>query len=448
MLELDRTVRDTKLFNLFYARLQLLGSNLNSRVRGGPLFTIVSALVAMVSDAMEEVAQLYHKLNPATTSGDFQDEVLGFFERPRYQATACEQTFTLLRKAVDASSPVVVPLGAAIQTSVQQDGQVRSYTITAAADSATMGIGQWILPLVFKASDPGALSVISSAQLMEIASGFSGVQVISGRWIGAAGDPLLTLGDVGSETIEKWLINNAQFFEQNYRVMGRDKESDPDHYERCIERWSEQSVGSTDLAYESWAKNYVDPVTGSTPFAAAKVTTNQTFSSVLGKHPTLQPLQNAFTYFMGVEVAVALTSGTVPSPSQLQALADYLFTTKPHTDKVWVRGPNQILVASTDPVLCAVTYKGPVAMQSQIFDLVLSFFLYDSTRASNYRGLGGAIYKSDLVYAIRALSPEIYDVHIAFILAGKLDAQGDIKLVEFDQIIVQVPTASVTVVAS
>lgn len=448
MLELDRTVRDTKLFNLFYARLQLLGSNLNSRVRGGPLFTIISAFIAMVSDAMEEVASIYMKLNPATTSGDMQDQVLGFFERPRYQATACEQTFTLLRKSADSSLSVVVPLGAAIQTSIQQDGQVRSYSIPSVADAATMGIGSWILPMVFKASDVGALSVISSAQLMEIASGFSGVYVFSGRWIGAAGDPLVTLGDVGTETIEKWLINNAQFFEQNYRVMGRDKESDSDHYQRCIERWSEQSVGSTDLAYESWAKNYVDPATGSTPFAAAKVTTNQTFSSALGKYPTLQPLQNAFTYFMGVEVAVALTSGTVPSASQRQALADYLFTMKPHTDKVWVRGPNQITVLSTDPVLCAVTYRGPVAMQSEIFDLVLSFFLYDSTRESNYRGLGGAIYKSDLVYAIRALSAEIYDVHITFALAGKLDGLGDIHLVEFDQIIVQVPTTSITVVAS
>lgn len=448
MLELDRTVRDTKLFNLFYARLQLLGSNLNSRVRGGPLFTIVSALVAMVSDAMEEVSELYRRLNPATTSGDIQDDVLGFFERPRYEATACEQTFTLLRKAVDAALPVVVPLGAAIQTSVQQDGQVRSYTISATADAATMGIGQWILPLVFKASDPGALSVISSAQLMEIASGFSGVYVFSGRWIGVSGDPLLTLGDVGTETIEKWLIANAQNFEQNYRVMGRDKESDSDHYQRCLERWSEQSAGSTAAAYESWAKNYVDPVTGSAPFAAAKVTNNQTFSSGVATDPVLQPLQNAFTYFMGVEVAVALTSGTFPSPTQRQALADYLFTMKPHTDKVWVRGPNPVLVISTDPVLCAVTYKGPAAMQTQIFDLVLSFFLYDSTRESNYRGLGGVIYKSDLVYAIRALSTEIYDVHIEFNLAGKLDAQGDIKLVEFDQIIVQTPTASVTVAAS
>lgn len=447
MLELDRTVRDTNLFNLFYARLASLGSKLNSRVRPGPLFSLISAFVAMVSDAMEEVADLWAQFNPATATGAAQDVVLGFFERPRYQSAACEQTFTILRTVLDSTSPVVIPLGAAIQTSMQQDGSVRSYSIANAGDSLIMAAGVNVVTTTFTAVEPGALGVISAAQLMEISSGFSGPYVIAGRWTGDA-NPLVTLGTAGNETIEKWLINNAASFEQVFRVVGRDQESDSDFYARCTDRWSEQSSGSTDKSYESWAKNYIDPLTGSAPFASARVTANQLYNAGVGVAPASQPLINGFTYFMGVEVAVAMVSGTIPTDSQLQKLSDYLVTKKPHTDKVWTRGPNQIVLTSGSPVLCSISYKGPASFQSEVFDIALSYFRYDAGRSSNYRGLGGSIYVSDLVHAIRSVSSEIYDVHVTLALAGKLTAQGDIQLAPFDQIVLNAPTSSIVVAVS
>ena len=65
MVELDRTARDTQFFNRFYFRLSLLGSPLNSRVRGGALASLVSAFIAMVSDAIEDVKELFVQTNPA-----------------------------------------------------------------------------------------------------------------------------------------------------------------------------------------------------------------------------------------------------------------------------------------------------------------------------------------------------------------------------------------------
>lgn len=446
MLELDRSARDSQMFNRFYFRLGLLGSALNSRIRGGPLATLVSAFVAMISDVAEEIQELYVQTNPATsTNPDLQDQALGFFERERYRVTPCEQTFTLLRPLASAGASVLVPSGAAIQTAVQQDGKTRSYTISQASDGGVLDLGETHKAFVFKATEPGSIGVIPAAQLMEIASGFSGPYVVAGRWTGPD-DPLSTLGTTGNETIEKWLINNAPQFEQVYRVLGRDQESTEDFYARCVSRWTEQSVGSTAAAYESWVTSYVDPATGASPFSAARVTNLQTFFVAMSVAPANQITYNNTTYFTGVEVAVALSSGATPDNALLQALADYLYLKKPHTDKVWVRPPTPVVVAAGS-ILCEVSYKGPASYQAAIHALVLSFFRYDASAPSNYRGLGSSIYQSDIVHAIRLLSSEIIDVHVTFTLPGRVDAAGDIDIMAFEQIQIDQPTTAIVVEA-
>ena len=447
MVELDRTARDTQFFNRFYFRLGLLGSPLNSRVRGGALASLVSAFIAMVSDAIEDVKELFIQTNPATsTNPDLQDQALGFFERPRYRSTPCEQAFTLLRPLASSGAGLIVPLDAAIQTSVQQDGKVRSYTLFQESDAGTIEIGETHKTFYFKATESGTLGVIAAAQLMEIASGFAGPYVVAGRWTGGA-DPLSTLGTTGNETIEKWLINNAPNFEQVYRVVGRDEEGNEEFYARCVSRWSEQSTGSTAAAYESWARSYVDPATGSAPFASARVTGNQQYLGGISVAPEDQLTLSGTTYFMGVEVAVSLASGATPATSLLRDLADYLFLKKPHTDKVWVRPPDTVNVAAGS-ILCEISYQGPASFQEQIHALALSFFRFSVDAPLNYRGLGSTIYISDLVYAIRSLSSDIVDAHVVFTLPGKIDALGNIDLLPYEQINVVEPTTAITVEVS
>lgn len=443
MLELDRPTRDDALLKRFYARLFLLGSKLNSRISGGPIYTMALSFVGMVSDVMDEVILLFSNYNPATAKGAAQREVLGFFEIPYLAAAACAQTFTILRTA--SVSPLVIPVGSTIQTPRQQDGSVRSYTIGADPDfSITIPIGSKIGSTTFTDTKPGSAGIISTPQPLEIASGFSGAYVFAGKWIGVSLDPLSTLGTAGNETIDKWFINNIANFEIAYRTLGRDDETDESYYARCRGRWDAQAVGATAGSYESWVKEYLDPLTNNAPFVSAKVTDSQVFMDSYGTHPALQPLSNAATYIMGVEVAVATAYGTLPTPTQKQALADALYLLKPHTDRVWVRGPLPVYVTIGNPV-AAVSYLGPASFLDEVTSVCTSFFSYDPDRKENYRGLGSEIYQSDLTHAVRSISDLIDDVRVVFDLPGNVNSDGDIVLAAFEQIVVEDPSSCVTV---
>lgn len=443
MLELDRATRDDTLLKRFYARLQLLGSKLNSRISGGPIFTIAQAFTAMVSDVMDEVIILYSRYNPATATGAAQREVLGFFEIPYLSAAACSQTFTIIRTT--SASPLVIPVGATIQTPRQQDGSVRSYTIGDEPDfSITIAIGSKIGMTTFTDTKVGSAGIISTPQPLEIASGFSGAYVFAGKWIGASADPLSTLGTVGNETIDKWFINNVGNFEMAYRTLGRDDESDESYYARCTSRWDTQAVGATAGSYESWVKNYLDPLTNNAPFVSAKVTDSQIFVAATCTDPALQPLVDGSTYIIGVEVAVATAYGTFPTPAQKQAIADSLYTLKPHTDRVWVRGPLPVYVTTGNPV-ASISFLGPASFLDEISSVCTSFFAFDPSRKENYRGLGSEIYRSDLVHAVRSISDLIDDVRVVFTLPGSVNPDGDIILESFEQIVVEDPTTCVTV---
>ena len=80
--------------------------------------------------------------------------------------------------------------------------------------------------------------------------------------------------------------------------------------------------------------------------------------------------------------------------------------------------------------------------------MALSFFRFSADAPLNYRGLGSTIYISDLVYAIRSLSPDIVDAHVVFTLPGKIDALGNIDLLPYEQINVVEPTTAITVEVS
>lgn len=79
--------------------------------------------------------------------------------------------------------------------------------------------------------------------------------------------------------------------------------------------------------------------------------------------------------------------------------------------------------------------------------VVRSFFVYDETYKSNYSGLGDTIYKSDLIHAIRSLSSTILDVKVSFTPAdsSKLDADGNLALLYFDQVLMASPDTAIVV---
>lgn len=437
MIELDRTTRDQALLAQLYLRLLALGSRLNSKIAGGPLYTILSACMSMMSDAYAEVVSLLVAYSPATATGAAQDQALGFFELPRFQPQQSEQTFTLMR--TDASAALVIAAGASIQTGQLESGKTYAYKVLA-RDAATMPIGTYFLPVVFQSIESGSVTALTVPQVMQVVSGLSGVSVVAGLYDGTLANPLSTM----TGTLDAWLLANLvppSHFSMPSRVEGRDKELDDVWRARCFARWASLAVGSTDHSYETWARDFVDPDTGNSPVAVASVSTNQTFSAAVGVAPAVQPLVDGFTYAMGVEVAIAFQSGLAPAPPDLQKIADYLAPLIPHTDKVWVRPPN-IVTAGAGSV--AVTISGPASFLADATAIVESFFIYDGARPGNYQGLGATIYQSSIIQALRDLSPLIIDVKVVFTLAGKVVA-GDIVLAAFDQISMPTPSTAITI---
>lgn len=441
MIEFDRTTRDAVLMNSMYQRLLALGSKLNSRLAGGPVFTLISAFVAAVSDICEEIASLFYAYNPLTAVGSAQDQVLGFFELPRLQPTRAEQTFTFMRTV--ATAALTIPFGAAIQTGLRESGKTYSYKVVRLPDAVTMPIGVYFVSVTLQSTEIGLVTSLVTPQVMQVVSGVSGVQVVAGLWDASSLNPLATLG---TDTMDVWLSKNAQHFSMSFRVQGRDIEGPVEFRARCFARWDEQSVGSTSGAYESWAKGYVDAATGNKPVTSARVTTNQVFVAAINTHPTSQPLVDGATYVMGVEVAVASPSQAFWALPDLQAIADHIVLEIPHTDKVWVRGPNLVVADAVGMyATCAITLRGGAAWQAEAHAVAQSFFLFDATRASNYRGLGSTIYASDIVQSLRDLSSDIEDVKVVFTLAGKV-VNGDIVLAPFDQLTMVTPSTAITVV--
>lgn len=435
MFEMDRDTRDSWLQKLFYARLSALGSSLNSKVTGGPLLTLILAFVWAISDAVDEVLALLLLFNPSTATGPAADQALAFFERPRLLAVESEQVFTILR--ADAASPLVVSDGATIQCAMLQSGKTFTYTVQP-GEGVTIPAGTFYAKVVFKSAEKGLATALIAPQSMDQISGFSATCfVVAGAWDDSSSNPLSTMTD----TFDAWLTTNLTHFGMSFRVQGRDDESDDAWRARCFARWDELSTGSTAAAYESWARSYVDPASGNAPVALAKVTQNQVFHSASCYDPVLQPLIDGQEYIMGVEVAVAFQEGAIPAPADLTAIADYLLPQIPQTDKVWVRGPNQVVAGAGT---CVLTVRGSSALQSDIHDLVASFFVYDATRPANYQGLGATIYQSEVIQAVKNLSAEILDVKVAFTLAGKV-VSGDIVLDPFDQIQMASPDTAIVV---
>lgn len=435
MLDRDRGIRDRDLVNMFYLRLAGLGSSLNSRISGGPLYTLILAFITMVSDAFDDCLALFQSYSPSTSTGAIQKQVLGFFGLTPFASTSCAQTFTVIRS--DASSPLVIPDGAVIQTQMDSSGKVRSYRVQV-GDGITIAAGTYFAHVIFQALEVGSKTTISTPMQMQIASGVSGsgVYVFSGRLDTLVSNPLSTLSPTYS--IASWLIDSASSFSMASRLLGRDPETDTEYYQRCISRWDEQAVGSTAASYEAWAMSYLDLLTGNSPVVAAKVTGNQIFS--LGcVAPSSQYLLINQEYIMGVEVAVAFRN-TVASPSDLSLIANHLMMTRPHTDRVWVRPINPVFA---NLGFCSIVMKGPASFVDQVFILVSSFFVYNSDHASNYQGLGSQIYKAEIIYAIKQLSPLIENVKVVFVLPGRLTSDGDIDLLPYDQIVMASPSSSI-----
>ena len=433
MIELDRTTRDQTLLSQLYLRLLALGSRLNSKIKGGPLYTILSACMSMISDAYDEIVALLAAYSPGTSTGAAQDQALGFFELPRFQAQQSEQTFTLMR--TDASAALVIAAGASIQTGQLESGKTYTYSVLL-GDAVTMPIGTYFLPVVFQSIESGSVTALTVPQTMQVVSGLPGISAVAGLYDGTLANPLSTM----TGTLDAWLLANIIHFTMPSRVEGRDKELDDVWRARCFARWASLAVGSTDHSYETWARDFVDPDTGNSPVAVASVSTNQTFSASVGVAPAAQPLVDGFTYVMGVEVAIAFQSGLVPAAPDLQKIADYLAPLIPHTDKVWVRPPN-IVTAGAGSV--AVTISGPASFLADATAIVESFFIYDGARPGNYQGLGATIYQSSIIQALRDLSPLILDVKVVFTLAGKV-VGGDIVLAAFDQISMPTPSTAIT----
>ena len=438
MFEMSRTARDTYLEKLFYQRLGFLGSVLNSRVMGGPLPTMIRAFLSILSDAIEEIKSLFLAYDVINGTGAAADQARGFFKRPRLLAARSEQVFTVLRKT--ASTPLVVPIDATVQTGVLQSGKAYSYSIES-GDDTTLPIGTFYELVTFSSIETGAVTAISTIQELQLVSGLSDCFVVSGAWDKSSADPLSTF-DPATQTFDAWLIANQDHFTSMFRLQGRDDETDEAHLARCLARWDEQAAGATSASYEGMTLNYTDPVSGNAPVALAKVTLNQVFNSAISKAPALQPLINGQEYVMGVEIAVAFRDGIFPAPADLQKIADSLLPKKAHTDRIWLRGPNLV---SAGAGTCTVTVRGPASLQPALHKLVASFFVYDTDYIANYQGLGSTIYMSEIVTAVKNFSTEILDAKVAFVLAGKVSAGGDIVLDAFDQIDMSTPSTGVVV---
>lgn len=432
MLEMKRDTRDTYLERVLYARLSVLGSKLNSKIGGGPLSTLVKSFVAALSDLVGEIADIFAAYDPLTSTGAAQKQALGFFGREWIRAAATEQTFTIFRSA--NAGTFNIPVDATVQTGVNPAGKTYSYKV-ATGDESTIDPGGYFTTVTLSSVETGLVTALTTPSLMQLVSGLDTCVVIAGTYSGP-----IPVG-LTPETAVTWLLSNESYFQMEFRVQGRDDESDADYRARCLSRWDEQSSGSTAASYESWARSFKQP-NGNAPVSLARVSSNQVFNASISQAPTLQPLVDAQEYVMGVEVVVAFTAGNVIAPSDLKEVADALYPQKPHTDKVWVRGP-QGVPAGAGAV--AVVMRGPAALQGKVLALVSSFFIYDPDLAGNYQGLGSTIYKSEIIAVVKSFSTDIEDVKVTFTLAGKLDPDGNVALQPFDQITFADPMSAIIV---
>lgn len=433
MLEMKRDTRDTYLERVLYARISSLGSKLNSKVAGGPFYTMIRAFIGMLSDLAGEIADVFAAYDPMNSTGPAQKEALAFFGLEWLRAAATEQTFTIFRES--ASGTFNIPVDATVQTGVDPAGKTYSYKI-ASGDESLMPGGVFFATVTMSSVETGLVTALTTPRVMQLVSGLDTCVVIAGTYTG--GPPV----GLTPETASTWLLSNESFFEMEFRIQGRDDESDDSYRERCLARWDEVSSGSTAASYESWARSFKQ-ANGNAPVSLARVSSNQVFNSTVSQAPTLQPLINGQEYIMGVEVVVAFSAGNTIAPSDLKEVADALYLEKPHTDKVWVRGPTDV-PAGAGAVL--VTIRAPAALQAKVLALVSSFFIFDPELPGNYQGLGATIYKSEIIAAVKAFSTEIEDVKVDFDLAGKLDPDGNIALLPFDQITFADPMSAIMVV--
>jgi len=420
-----------------YSRLSSLGSKLNSRIPGGPLSTLISAFVQILSDAWEDLLGLLADYSPLTATGAAQKQVLGFFGFTPFEAKASRQRFAIFRST--AAIPFVVSTGATIQTQQLPSGKIYTYKLV--GDGFTIPAGEYFVNADFECVQTGLATTLIGPQPMDIVSGFAGAYVSAGSYIGSL-NPLATM----NATFGQWVSGNAVNFEMDVTIQGRDAETDAEFFDRCVSRWSEQSTGSTAKAYESWIEGFVS-ADGSTPVLRARVTDNQIFDPSVSTWPSTQrPTTPAAAqeFIMGVEVAVALRSGLAPTPSFFQELGVYMLPLIPHTDKVWFRPPNMLAMGSGS---VSITMKGGASYAAMAKEIARSFFVYDEALKNNYSGLGETIYKSDLIHAIRSLSPAILDVKVVFTppSTANLDVDGNLALDYFDQVSMPSPDEAITV---
>ena len=419
MFSFDETTRKSELLESFYKRLASLGSAFTSRLEGGGIFTLISAFVAMVSDAWTNLLVLLDVYDPNTTKVDAS---LAFFERPRLQAAACSMTFTLFR--ADATADVTVAAGATIQTVMDVYGRTRSYKLVT---GFVIPSGTYYATGRFTATETGLATTLTTPQVMEAVSGVAGLQVVAGAWKGVDNPFGGTV-----PTMSTWVPANASSFSMIWAVQGRDLEDFDAWRVRCFDRWDEQSTGSTSDAYESWAMSYVSS-DGDSPVSVAKVTQNQVFDSANSVAPPQRiAITNGQRYIMGVELAVALRSGGIPSDDLLLEIGASILPLIPHTDVLWLRKPNRVdLLAGA----VAVSFRGTASYKAQAEKVARSFFLYDADYPNNIKSLGATIHMSDVIYAIKAIDPvAIDDVKVVFTVAGKI-VSGDIVLEAFDQLV-------------
>lgn len=431
----DPEARQTSLVNTFYDRLRTLSAGatkvLNSRIPGSPFFTMVQAFARMVSDAWDDLVQIVKAYSPLTAT---TEEPLAFFERPRFQPSECSMSFTLMRKT--ATDPFVVPAGATLQTMVDAAGRVRSYVLL---EGFTIPAGAFYGTGTFKSVETGLATTLISPQPMDVISGASGFQAVAGVW-GGVDDPLATWT---SGSFDAWVTANASSIRIVHAIQGRDLEDFEIWRARCFARWDELSAGATAAAYESWAASYTSPA-GDSPVALAKVTQNQVFDNAVSRAAPGQryEIADGQEYVMGVEVAIALRSGAIPSWELLEAIGASMLPKMPHTDVVWCRIPNQVEMG---PGSVAITYKGPANLQAQVRAVVQAFFVYDEARPGSIQMLGAQVFKAELIHAVMLIDSRIENVKVVFTAPGKVNVDGDIILDAFDQLYMPTPATAITI---
>lgn len=421
----DEITRRSELLDTFYARLTTLSAGasnpLNSRIPGSPFFTTVQAFVRMVSDAWNNLLELLTVYDPNTTT---VEDSLSFFERPRLQPSTCTMSFTLIRP--DATAAIIVPANATIQTPPDLMGRTRSYKAVA---GFTIPSGAYYGAGSFVSTEASLAATLTAPQAMESVSGVSGLSVVAGVWKGAANP----FGGTAPSSLASWVATNAASFTMSWQVQGRDLEDFEQWRARCFARWDEQSTGSTAAAYESWARSYTRD--GDSPVSVARVTQNQTFDDAVSVAAPGQRIEitDGQEYIMGVEVAIALRSGAIPSNELLAEIGTSMLPLIPHTDVLWLRKPNRVNLVSGS---VTVNFLGLASYLSQATQVVRSFFIYDEAYPGNLSSLGGTIHMADIIHAVKALDPvRIDDVKVTFVLVDKVDSEGDLVLDDFDQLV-------------